>query len=41
MPDMLATHGNAMALGTAMMASKKRPENMLDDCVVGAKLDEI
>ena len=41
MPDMLANHGNAVALGTAMMARKKRPENMLDDVVIGARLDEI
>lgn len=35
MPDMPATHGNAMALGTTVIASSKRP-NMLRDCVIEA-----
>ena len=35
MPGMPAIHGNAMALGTAMMASKKRVD-MLSDCGVEA-----
>ena len=35
MPGMPAIHGNAIALGTAMTASKKRCD-MLSDCVMEA-----
>ena len=35
MPGMPAIHGNAIALGTAMTASKKRLD-MLSDCVIEA-----
>ncbi len=40
MPDMPATHGNAMPLGTIMIASKKKPA-ILKNCMVEADLAKI
>ena len=38
MPGMPATHGNAMVLGTTMMANRKMP-NILGKCVVATWWD--